>query len=55
MLLLFILLGVFFIGSVFLDVAIDEDDERQVAIARNLTLISGTIMMAAVFSVAILL
>ena len=54
MLLIFILLGVFFIGSVFLDVAIDEDDEQQVAIARNLTLVSGGILMTAVFAVALL-
>lgn len=54
MILLFILLGCFFISSVFLDVAIDEDDERQVAIARNLTLIGGGILMFAVFAVAIL-
>lgn len=54
MILLFILLGAFFVGSVFMDVAIDEDDERQVAIGRNLTLIAGFILMAAVFAVAIL-
>ena len=55
MILLFVLLGMFFIGSAFMDVAVDEDDERQVAIARNLTLVSGGILMIAVFAVAILL
>ena len=54
MILLFILLGAFFVGSVFMDVAIDEDDERQVTLCRNLTLVSGGILMTAVFAVALL-
>lgn len=55
MLLLFILLGLFFVGCLFIDVTVDEDNEDEVTVARNLTLIGGGIMMAAVFAVAILL
>lgn len=51
---LFILFGAFFIGCLFMDVTADEDDERQVTICRNLTLIGGGILMVAVFAVALL-
>ena len=54
MILLFILLGCFLIGCIFMDVTVDEDNEREVAVARNITLISGGILMTAVFAVALL-
>ena len=54
MILLFILLGLFFIGCLFMDVTADEDDEHQVALCRNLTLVGGGILMFAVFAVALL-
>ena len=54
MILLFVLLGLFFISCIFIDVTVDEDNEHEVAVARNLTLIGGGIMMFAVFAVALL-
>ena len=53
--LLFILLGCFFMLCLFIDVTVDEDNEREVAIARNATLVGGGILMFAVFAVALLL
>ena len=53
MLLLFVLLCIFFLMCLFVDVTIDEDNERQVIIGRNLTLIGGGILMIAVVVVAL--
>lgn len=54
MTILFVLLGAFFIGCLFIDVTVDEDNEHEVAIARNATLVGGGILMFAIFAVALL-